>query len=200
MIKLPWPQRVAKKDPREIDFDKFITMFKKIERNIPFFEAPEQMPMYTKFMKEVLAEKRPLGDGSVALKEKCSAISLGRRIPNKQKDPGAVTVLCTIKDRNFKKVLIDYGASVSLMPLSIYQRPGIGNASDTRTNMKFADHSIKNAYGIAEDMLVTIKELSFPINFVIIDIHEDEETHIILGRPFMRTSQCDFDMDQGTLT
>ncbi|XP_050902867.1 uncharacterized protein LOC127115333 [Lathyrus oleraceus] len=151
-------------------------------------------------MKEVIAEKRPIRDGSVTLNEKCNEISPSRRIPNKQKDHGAVTVPFTIKYRTFKLVLIDSRASVSLMPLSIYQRLGIGNVSDTRTNLKFADHSIKNAYGIAEDVLVTIKQFGFPIDFMIIDIPEDEETPIILGRPFMRTSRCNSDIDHDTLT
>ncbi|XP_050918822.1 uncharacterized protein LOC127136284 [Lathyrus oleraceus] len=199
VIKLTYPQRVTKKDPKEKDFEKFIIMFKKLEINMPFFEALKQMPMYQKFMKEVIAKKRPIGDGSVTFNEKCSAISPGRRIPIK-KDPGFVTVPCTVKEKTFKKVLIDSGASVSLMPLSIYQRLGIRNVSDTRTNMKFEDHSIQNAYGMAEDVLVTIEEFSFPIDFVIIDIHEDEETPIILGRPFTRTSQCNFDIDHSTLT
>ncbi|XP_050890639.1 uncharacterized protein LOC127096060 [Lathyrus oleraceus] len=168
--------------------------------NIPFFEALEQIPVYTKFMKEVIVKKRPIGDGSTTLNEKGSEISPGRRIPNNQKDPGDVTVPCTIKDITFKKVVIDSGASVSLMPLSIYQRLGIGNISDTRTNLKFADHSIKNAYGITEDVLVTIEEFSFLVDFVIIDIPEDEETPIILGRSFLRASRCNFDIDHGTLT
>ncbi|XP_050919657.1 uncharacterized protein LOC127137219 [Lathyrus oleraceus] len=174
-------------------------MFKKIESNKPFFEALEQMSMYKKFRKEVIAEKRLIGDGSIAMNEKCSAISPGRKIPNKQNDLGAVTIPCTIKDKTFKKVLIDSRASVSLMPLSIYQRLGIRNVSDTRKNLQFADHSIKNAYGIAEDVLVTIEKFSFPVDFVIIDIPEDEETPIILGQPFMRTSRCNFDIDHGTL-
>ncbi|XP_050920223.1 uncharacterized protein LOC127137844 [Lathyrus oleraceus] len=167
---------------------------------MPFFEALEQIPMYQKFMKEVIVKKRPIGDGSVIFNEKCSAISPGRRIPNKQTDLGVVIVTCTIKDKTFKKVLIDSGASVSLMPLSIYQRLGIGNVSDTRTILKFADHSIKNAYGIVEDVLVTIEKFSFPVDFVVIDIPEDEETPTILGRPFMQTSRFNFDIDQGTLT
>ncbi|XP_050915689.1 uncharacterized protein LOC127130767 [Lathyrus oleraceus] len=151
-------------------------------------------------MKEVIAEKRPIGDGSVALNEKCSAISPGRRIPNKQKDLGAVTFPCTIKGKTFKKVLIGFGASVSLMSLSIYQRLGVGNVNDTRTNLKFADHSIKNAYGIEEEVLVTIEKFSFPVDFVNIDIPEDEETPNIIGQPFIQTSRYNFDIDHGTLT
>ncbi|XP_050875681.1 uncharacterized protein LOC127079327 [Lathyrus oleraceus] len=200
VIKLPYPQRVTKKDSKEKDFEKLFTMFKKLEINMPFFEALEQMLMHKKFMKEVIAEKRPIGEGSVALNEKCSAISLGGRIPNKEKDPGAITVPCTIKDRTFKKVLIDSEANVSLMPLSVYQRLGIGNVNGTRTNLKFIYNSIKNACGIAEDVLVKIEKFSFLVDFVIIDISEDEERPTILGRPFTRTSRCNFDIDHDTLT
>ncbi|XP_050878457.1 uncharacterized protein LOC127082260 [Lathyrus oleraceus] len=200
VIKLHYPERVTKKDPKEKDLEKFIIMFTRLEINMPFFEALEQMPMYHKFMKEVIAKKRPIRDRSITFNERCNAISSGRRIPIKQKDHGSVTVPCTIKDRTFKKVLIDFGASVSLMPLSIYKKHGIGNVSDTRTNLKFAYHSINNAYGIAEDVLVTIEEFGFPVDFMIIDILKDEETSIILGRSFMRTSRCNFNIGHGTLT
>ncbi|XP_050908681.1 uncharacterized protein LOC127122384 [Lathyrus oleraceus] len=164
------------------------------------FEALEKIPMYKKFMEEVMAEKKPTIEESVAMKEKCSASSLGKKIPNKQKDPRIVTISCTIKERTFKKVLIDYGDSVSLMSLSIYHKLGIKNVSDTKTNLKFVAHSRKDAYGITEDVLVKIEDLSFPVDFVIMDIPEDEETPIILGRPFMQTSRCNLDMDQGTIT
>ncbi|XP_050891050.1 uncharacterized protein LOC127096535 [Lathyrus oleraceus] len=155
--------------------------------------------MYQKFMKEVISRKRPIEDGLVTVNEKCSAISPSRRIPIKQKDHGSDTVPCTIKDITFKKVLINIGVSVSLMPLSIYQWLGIEKVSDTGTNLKFVDHSIKNAYGIAKDVLMTIKN-RFPIDFVIMDIPGDKETPSILGRPFKQTSRCNFDKEHGTLT
>ena len=89
------------------------------------FEALERIPMYKKFMEEGMAEKKPTTEEQIAWKEKYSANSLGQKIPNKQKDPGIVAVPCTIKERTFKKALIDSGASVNLMPLSIYHRLGI---------------------------------------------------------------------------
>ncbi|XP_050895759.1 uncharacterized protein LOC127102431 [Lathyrus oleraceus] len=112
------------------------------------------MPMYKKFMEEVMDEKKPTVEELVAWKEKYSANSLEQKIPNKHKDPGTITVPYTIKGRTFKMALIDSGASLSLMPLLIYHRLGIKNVSDTKTNLKFADHSRKDAYGIAEDVLV----------------------------------------------
>ncbi|XP_050888682.1 uncharacterized protein LOC127093822 [Lathyrus oleraceus] len=186
VIKLPYPQRVKKKDPSESDFEKLVTMFKKIKGQMSFFEAFERMPMYKKFMEEVMAKKKPTTEEQVPLKEKCCASSLEQKIPNKQKDPGTV--------------LIDSGASVILMPLSIYHKLGLKSVSDTKINMKFADHSRNEAYGVAEDVLVKIEDLSFPVDFVILDIPEDEETPIILGRHFMQTSRYNLDMDQGTIT
>ncbi|XP_050896387.1 uncharacterized protein LOC127103152 [Lathyrus oleraceus] len=175
-------------------------MLKKIESHMSLFKALERIPMYKKFMEEVMAEKKPTTEEPVSLKEKCSANSLGQKIPKKQKDLVTVTISCTIKERTFNKVLINSGASVSLMPLSIYHKLGINNVSGTKTNLKFAYYSRKDAYGIAEDVLVTIEDLSFPADFVILDIPEDEKTPIILARPFMQTSRCNIDMDQGTLT
>src|SRR4051812_19307268 len=200
VIKLPFPSRVAKKDSKEKDFEKFAAMFKKLEINLPFFEALENMPLYKKFMKEVISKKRPVGGEPEVVTEKCGRVSPERRIPIKKKDPGVVAIPCTINDRSFKKVLIDSGSSVSLMPLSIFKKLDIGKISESETKLKFADHTIKQSYGIAEDVLVEIGKFIFPVDFHIMDIPEDEETPILLGRPFLLTSRCNFDIEKGTLT
>ncbi|XP_058752769.1 uncharacterized protein LOC131625948 [Vicia villosa] len=98
----------------------------------------------------------------------------GMKILVKKKDRGSVTIPCTIGDRSFKKALIDLGASVSLMPLSIYKRLGIGKVQDTRMTLQFADHSVKRPYGIVEDVLVKIDKFVFPVDFVILEMPEDE--------------------------
>src|ERR1051325_9084443 len=86
------------------------------------------------------------------------------------------------------------------MPLSIFKRLGIEEISGSGTKLKFADHTIKKSYGIAEDVLVEIENFSFLVDFQIMDIPEDEETPIILGRPFLLTSRCNFDIETGHLT
>src|SRR3954465_13846909 len=80
-IKLPFPSRVTKKNSTEKDFEKFATLFKKLEVNLPFFEALEHMPLYKKFMKEVIAKKRFVGGESEIATEKCSIVSPARKIP-----------------------------------------------------------------------------------------------------------------------
>lgn len=86
VLKLPYPQRVKKKDLNHNFFEKFLEMFIKLDINIHFFEALEQMPMYKQFIKYITSKKRTLRDEPIILIEKCSAISQGRRIPIKQKD------------------------------------------------------------------------------------------------------------------
>ncbi|XP_050908560.1 uncharacterized protein LOC127122233 [Lathyrus oleraceus] len=124
----------------------------------------------------------------------------GMKIPVKKKDRGSVTIPCTIGDRSFKKALIDLGTSVSLMPLSIYKRLGIGKVQDTRMTLQFADHYVKIPYGVVEDVLVKIDKFVFPVDFVILEMSEDEEIPLILGRPFLETGRCLIDIEEGTMT
>ena len=92
------------------------------------------------------------------------------------------------------------GASVSLMPLSIYRKLGIGNVQDTRMTLQFADHSVKRPFGVVEDVLVKVDKFVFPVDFVILEMPEDEEIPLILGRPFLETGRCMIDIEGGTLT
>lgn len=66
---------------------------------------------------------------------------------------------------------------MNLMPLPIYKNIGIGKVTDTRMNLKFADHSTKHPYGITEDVLVKIDKCIFLVDFMIVDMPEDEEIH-----------------------
>ncbi|XP_024029937.1 uncharacterized protein LOC112094091 [Morus notabilis] len=125
---LPYPQRFKKKK-LDAQFSKFLEIFKKIHINIPFVDALEQMPNYVKFMNDVMAKKRRLEDfETVKLTEECSAI-LQRKLPQKLKDPGSFTIPCTIGDSHFEKALCDLGASINLMPLSVFRKLGLGEVT-----------------------------------------------------------------------
>ncbi|XP_050889394.1 uncharacterized protein LOC127094630 [Lathyrus oleraceus] len=126
VVKLPFSTRNKKKGQHEKNFEKSLELFKKLEINIPLLEALEQMPTYAKFMKNIISKRRTTNTKPIILTKTCSAIFQNMRIPIKKKDRGAVTVPCTIGDRSFNKALINLGASVSLMPLSIYKNLGIG--------------------------------------------------------------------------
>ena len=123
-LPVPYPQ-CLKKHKLDKQFTKFMDVFKKLHINIPFADALEQMPSYVKFMKDILSQKRRLADfETVNLTEECSAI-LQRKLPQKLKDPGSFTIPCTIGNAIFERALSDLGASINLMPLSIFKTFGI---------------------------------------------------------------------------
>lgn len=121
-------------------------------------------------------------------------------MPVKKKDRGSVTIPCIIGNRTLKKMLIDLGASVSLMPLSIYKKLGIGTVQDTRMTLSFPNHLVKQPYGVVEDVQVKIDKFVFPIDFIILEILEDEEIPLILGRPFLETGIFVIDIEEGMMT
>ena len=103
---VPFPQRLQK-SRREEQFSKFLDIFKKIEINIPFVEVISRMPLYAKFLKEVLSKKRKIAEeGIVNLTATCSAI-IQQKLPAKMKDPGSFTIPCSIGKYEFKKALCD---------------------------------------------------------------------------------------------
>ncbi|KAI4299759.1 hypothetical protein L6164_033188 [Bauhinia variegata] len=158
------------------------------------------MPSYAKFMKELLSKKRRIEDDErIMLTEECSAI-LQKKLPPKLKDPGSFSIPCAIGDMTFEKALCDLGASVSLMPLSIFKKLGIGQVKSTMVTLQLADQSVKHPYGVIEDILVKVEKFIFPIDFVVLDMDEDDEIPLILGRPFLTTGRVLIDVVDGTLT
>lgn len=91
-------------------------------------------------MKYIISKKCTIGTEPILLTETYSSILQGMKILVKKKDRGSVTIPCTIGDIKFKMTHIDLGASVSLMPLSIYRKLGIGTVQDTRMTLQFVDH------------------------------------------------------------
>ncbi|XP_021995815.1 uncharacterized protein LOC110892998 [Helianthus annuus] len=67
-------------------------------------------------------------------------------------------------------------------------------------SIQLADRSIKYPQGVAENLLVKVGDFVFPANFVILDMEEDTEVPLILGRPFLATAHAMVDMNGGTLT
>ncbi|CAL0334640.1 unnamed protein product [Lupinus luteus] len=194
---LPYPKKPSKKD-KERQYARFLDLFKNLQIKISFMEAMEQMPLYAKFMKDLLTKKRKLSEETVTLEAGCSAI-IQKSLPEKTKDPGSFTIPVTIRELSMGKALLDLGASINLMPLSMLKRIGELEIKPTRTTLQLADRSVKYPYGVAEDVLVKVDGLVFPVDFVIMDIEEDKEVPLILGRPFMKTARVVIDVDDGKL-
>ncbi|CAJ2642480.1 unnamed protein product [Trifolium pratense] len=198
-VKLPYPHLKKKKEKEEGQFKRFVEVFKNLQINVPFSEALEQMPIYAKFMKDLLSGKRKLRDDeNVALSEECSAI-LQRKFPPKLKDPGSFTIPCSIGKVKVERALCDLGASINLMPLSMVRKLDCGEPKPTKMTLTLADRSITYPYGVLEDVLVTVNDLFFPADFVILDMNEDSEVPLLLGRPFLATGRALIDVELGEL-
>ena len=167
-----------------------MNIFKKLHINIPFAEALEQMPGYVKFMKDVLSKKRKLGNyETVTLSEECSAI-LQKKFPPKLKDLGSFMIPCAIGNAVFERALCDLGVSINLMPWLIFKKLKLGEAGRITVTLHLADQSLTHPRGIIEDVLVKVNKFIFPTDFIILDMQEDKEVSIILGRPFLATGRA----------
>ncbi|XP_016185558.1 uncharacterized protein LOC107627219 [Arachis ipaensis] len=119
--KRPYPTRLHK-GTRDQQFPKFLEIFKKLEINIPLAEALDQMPLYAKFLKELITKKRSWQEKkTVLLTQECSAI-IQKGLPPKLKDPGSFLIPCTIGNMAIDKSLCDLGASINLMPLAMMKK------------------------------------------------------------------------------
>ena len=196
---MPYPERLKPhaKDQQLTDFMKTLA---KVQINLPLIEAIKNIPSYAKFLKDVCTKKKKLVDfEKVILTEQCSAVLL-QKLPPKKKDPGSFTISCTIGNSDFKRALIDLGASINLMPFSVFQRLGQGEIKPTSIILQLADRSVAYPRGIIEDLIIKVDNLYLPADFVVLDMDEDIQTPIILGRPFMATARTLIDVEAGTLT
>ncbi|MCH82075.1 hypothetical protein A2U01_0002871, partial [Trifolium medium] len=132
------------------------------------------------------------------LTEECSAL-FQKTLPRKCKDPSSITVPCSIGGVEIGQALCDLGASVNLMPLSIMKKLNCGEVKPTRMTLILADRTKVYPYGVLEDVLVQVDDATFPADFVIMDIEEDEEAPILLGRPFLTTGKALIDMETGII-
>ena len=194
-----YPQRLKKKE-HDQKFTKFLERFKTLHINILLVECLAQTPKYAKFLKEPISNKKKLQEfETVTLTKQCSTIILNK-LPLKRKQPGSLTIPCYVGNLSFQKSLCDSGASINLMPLSIYRKLGLGEARPTNVRLQLADRTVKELEGIVEDVLVRARKFIFLVDFVIPDFKEDEDVPLILGMPFLYTAKEIIDVYNRTLT
>ncbi|XP_056689532.1 uncharacterized protein [Spinacia oleracea] len=195
----PYPQRVNR-HKLDVQFSKCLEVLRKFHITLPFMDALKQMPTYSRFLKEILNGKRNCDvKETVNLTENCSAIILNK-MPPKLKDPGSFSIPCAIKELEISNTLCDLGASVSIQPYSVFAKLEVGDLVPTNITLQRADRSVKYPIGKVEDVPLVVGELTFLVDFVVLDIYEDAHTPIILGRPFFATTGAFIDVKEGLIT
>ena len=189
----PFPQalRGKKKATQQAGI---LEVLRQVKVNIPLLDLINQVPAYAKFLKDLCTLKKGLGiEKKAFLTEQVSAI-IQSKYPAKYKDPGSPTIPVNIGGNCIDKSLLDLGASVNLMPYSVYKQLGLGELKPTTITLSLADRSVKIPKGIVEDVLVKINKIYYPVDFVVLDTesssNEPNHVPIILGRPFLATANA----------
>ena len=198
----PFPQalRSKKKASQQTGI---LEVLRQVKVNIPLLDIIKQVPAYAKFLKDLCTIKKGLGiEKKAFLTEQVSAIIQSKN-PVKYKDPGSPTISVNIGGTCIDKSLLDLGASVNLLPYSMYIQLGLGELKPTNITLSLADRSVKIPKGIVEDVLVKVDKFYYPVDFVVLDTEpiENGPNHvpIILGRPFLATSNAIINCRNGVM-
>ncbi|XP_026400016.1 uncharacterized protein LOC113295899 [Papaver somniferum] len=199
---LPFPRRFA--NSKKVEQDKeILDIFRKIHVNIPLIDAIKQVPKYVRILKDLCTNKQRLtGNEVMKVGENASAI-LQKKLPLKCKDPGSFDIPIVIGNTKFNKAMLDLGASVNVMPASIYESLKLGPLKETGITLQLADLSNVYPRGIIEDVLVQVNQLIFPADFCVLEMTDgsnDTSLPLLLGRPFMSTARTKIDVHDGSLT
>nr|GEZ88108.1 reverse transcriptase domain-containing protein [Tanacetum cinerariifolium] len=151
---------------------------------------PVLKPKYQKMLKTFLSNKEKLQElENTPLNENCSAVIL-KKLPEKLRDPGKFLILCGFSELKCK-ALANLGASINLMPLSVWKKLGLPDLIPTRMTLELANRAICTPDGIARDVFNPVGKFIFPADFVVVDYESDPRVPLILGRPFLRTAHID---------
>ncbi|XP_065867395.1 uncharacterized protein [Euphorbia lathyris] len=198
-----YPNRFDKSKKEKEEKDIF-EVFRKVEVNIPLIDIVKQVPRYAKFLKDLCINKtKRVGYEKITMGANVSAV-LQRKMPQKSKDGGMFDVPCQIGNTSIKWAMCDLGASINVMPKSVYSSLNAGPLEETGVVIQLANRSIVYSEGLLEDVLVQVNRLIFPADFFVLDMEDDncssESSEILLGRPFLQTSNTKIDVKKGTLT
>ena len=198
----PFPQ-VLRKKKNSVNQTEMLEVLRQVKVNIPLLDMIKQVPTYAKFLKDLCTVKKGLNVNKKAfLTEQVSAI-IECKTPVKYKDPGCPTISVNIGGINVEKALLDLGASVNLLPYSMYKKLGLGELKSTSITLSVADRSIKIPKGTIEDVLIQVDRFYYPVDFVVLDTEPvavgPNHVPIILGRPFLATSNAIINCRNGVM-
>nr|GEX54044.1 reverse transcriptase domain-containing protein [Tanacetum cinerariifolium] len=167
-----------------------------IQGNHALIHMPKFAPMFKNFLnnkvKLIELTKTPLN-------ENCSAVVL-KKLPEKLGDPGRFLIPCDFSEFDNCLALADLGASINLMPLSIWKKLRLPTLNDTEMVLELADRTISKPTGVAENVFVKVEKFYFLADFVVLDFIADPRVLLILGRPFLSTAHPLIDVYEGEIT
>ncbi|GKA95233.1 reverse transcriptase domain-containing protein [Tanacetum coccineum] len=178
---IPYPSRInqeKQKEKDEVQIHKFWKMFKKLHVNISLADALILILKYQKILKSLLSNKEKLIElANTPVSKNCSAVIL-KKLLEKLGDPGKFLIPCGFSKLKCK-ALADLGASINLMPLSVWKKLGLPELISTQMTLELANRDICTLKGIARDVFVPVGKFTFPADFFIVDYERDPQEDII---------------------
>ncbi|GJU19347.1 reverse transcriptase domain-containing protein [Tanacetum coccineum] len=200
---IPYPSRLNDQKIREKannQIEKFYQIFQDLHFDISFADALILMPKFASTLKSLISNKEKLFElARTPLNEHCSAVLL-KKLPEKLRDPGKFLIPCDFPRMDECLALADLGASINLMPLSVWKKLSLPELTPTCMTLELTDRSISQPIGIAEDVYVKVGKFQFLADFVVVDFDADPRVPLILGRSFLKTGRALIDVYEGELT
>ncbi|GJT26986.1 reverse transcriptase domain-containing protein [Tanacetum coccineum] len=195
---IPYPSRANKQKLREKDdllASKFVEIFRELHFKLSFADVLLHMPKFATMFKSLLNNKEKLFElaTTTSVNENCSEFIL-KNLPEKLGDPGKFLIPCDFPELDECLDLADLGASINLMPLSIWKKISLPELTPMQMILELADRSTTRPAGIAEDVFVKVGKFHFPTDFVVVDYVVDPRVPLILERPFLRTRRALIDV------
>ncbi|GJY74463.1 reverse transcriptase domain-containing protein [Tanacetum coccineum] len=194
---IPYPSRANKQKLREKDdilASKFVEIFRELHFELSFADALLHMPKFASMFKSLLNNKEKLFDlVKTPVNENWSAVIL-KKLPKKLGDPDKFLIPCDFQGMVECSALVDLGASINLMPLSVWKKLSLPELTSTRMTLELADQSINQPKGVAEDVFIKVGKFHYPADFVVVDYDADPQVPFILRIPFLRTARVLIDV------
>nr|GFA15068.1 reverse transcriptase domain-containing protein [Tanacetum cinerariifolium] len=185
---IPYPSRVNKQKFYEKDDNlalKFVEIFRNLHFELSFVDALLHMPKFALMFKSLLNNKEKLFDLATTLvNENCSAVIL-KKLLEKLGDPSKFLIPCNFPEFGECLALADLGASINLMPLSIWKKLSFPELTSTQMILELADRSTTRPADIAEDVFVKAGKFHFPTDFVVVDYVVDPHISIFIVNTFV---------------
>ncbi|GKB25538.1 reverse transcriptase domain-containing protein [Tanacetum coccineum] len=191
-------EKICEKD--DLLASKLMEIFRNLHFELSFADALLHMPKFAPMFRKLLNDKDKIIELTKTLvNENCSAVIL-KKFPKKLGDPDRFLIPCDFPEMNECLALADLGASINLMPLSIWKELKLLDLTKTRMILELADRTISTPTDIVEDVFVKVGTFFFPADFIVVDYIADPQVPLILERPFLRTARALLDVHGEQMT
>nr|GEX43126.1 reverse transcriptase domain-containing protein [Tanacetum cinerariifolium] len=200
---IPYPSRCdneKRHDQANEQIQKFYEIFKDMSFEISFTDALILMPKFASTLKALIRNKEKLSEmARTPMHEHCLAVILNK-LPRKLRDLGKFLISCEFIGMDECLALADLGASINLMPFSVWEALLLSELTPPCMTLELADRSVSKSIGIAKDVSFKVRIFHFPADFVVVDFKPDPRVPLILERCFLKTDRVLIDVHKGELT